>query len=97
MSFSTLAASTVASNSPDWAMVAYLISGIFFILALRGLSSPATSRAGNRFGMVGMLIAVVTTLTIHDLANPIELAGAIFIGGALGFTIARKIAMTQMP
>jgi NAD(P) transhydrogenase subunit beta len=97
MSFSTLAASTVASNSPDWAMVAYLISGIFFILALRGLSSPATSRAGNRFGMVGMLIAVVTTLTIHELANPIELAGAIFIGGALGFTIARKIAMTQMP
>jgi NAD(P) transhydrogenase subunit beta len=45
--------------------LAYLVSGVFFILALRGLSSPATSRTGNRFGMVGMLIAVVTTLVTH--------------------------------
>ncbi|HAD16763.1 MAG TPA: NAD synthetase, partial [Erythrobacter sp.] len=48
-----------------WVALAYLISGVFFILALRGLSSPATSRTGNRFGMVGMLIAVVTTLVTH--------------------------------
>jgi H+-translocating NAD(P) transhydrogenase subunit beta len=48
--------------TPAWAMLAYLVSGIFFILALRGLSSPSTSRRGNRFGMAGMLIAVVTTL-----------------------------------
>jgi H+-translocating NAD(P) transhydrogenase subunit beta len=50
---------------PAWAMLAYLVSGVFFILALRGLSSPATSRSGNRFGMAGMLIAVVTTLVTH--------------------------------
>jgi NAD(P) transhydrogenase subunit beta len=48
-----------------WAALAYLIAGALFILALRGLSSPATSRRGNRFGMAGMLIAVVTTLIVH--------------------------------
>jgi NAD(P) transhydrogenase subunit beta len=48
-----------------WVALAYLVAGIFFILALRGLSSPATSRTGNRFGMAGMLIAVVTTLVTH--------------------------------
>ncbi|MCA0904159.1 NAD(P)(+) transhydrogenase (Re/Si-specific) subunit beta [Qipengyuania aquimaris] len=48
-----------------WVALAYLVSGVFFILALRGLSSPATSRTGNRFGMIGMLIAVVTTLMTH--------------------------------
>ncbi|MXO58623.1 NAD synthetase [Altererythrobacter salegens] len=48
-----------------WVAVAYLAAGVLFILALRGLSSPATSRAGNRYGMIGMLIAVVTTLVTH--------------------------------
>ena len=48
-----------------WAAVAYLVSGVLFILALRGLSSPATAQSGNRFGMAGMLIAVVTTLLTH--------------------------------
>ena len=46
---------------PAWALLAYLASGVLFILALRGLSSPATSRAGNRYGMIGMAIAVVTS------------------------------------
>ncbi len=54
---------TAAVN--PWVALAYLVSGVFFILALRGLSSPATSRTGNRFGMIGMLIAVVTTLVTH--------------------------------
>ena len=54
-------ASTGEAVNP-WVALAYLVSGVFFILALRGLSSPATSRTGNRFGMIGMLIAVVTTL-----------------------------------
>ena len=54
-----------ASAPPAWALLAYLISGVLFILALRGLSSPATSRAGNRYGMIGMGIAVVTTLVVH--------------------------------
>jgi H+-translocating NAD(P) transhydrogenase subunit beta len=51
--------------TPAWAMLAYLIAGVCFILALRGLSSPSTSQRGNRFGMTGMLIAVVTTLVTH--------------------------------
>ncbi len=55
------------SATPAWAMLAYLIAGVCFILALRGLSSPSTSQAGNRNGMIGMAIAVVTTLALHGL------------------------------
>ena len=61
---SPASASTGEAVNP-WVALAYLVSGVFFILALRGLSSPATSRKGNRFGMIGMLIAVVTTLVTH--------------------------------
>jgi NAD(P) transhydrogenase subunit beta len=78
-------------------MLAYLISGVFFILALRGLSSPATSQSGNRYGMAGMLIAVVTTLVTHEVASLPEIIGAIAIGGGIGWVTARKIAMTDMP
>jgi H+-translocating NAD(P) transhydrogenase subunit beta len=53
--------------TPSWAMLAYLIAGVCFILALRGLSSPSTSQRGNRLGMVGMAIAVGTTLALHGL------------------------------
>lgn len=80
-----------------WVALAYLVAGVFFILALRGLSSPSTSRTGNRFGMAGMLIAVATTLVTHDIANIVEIAVAIAIGGMIGFLIARRIAMTAMP
>ncbi|WP_374389530.1 NAD(P)(+) transhydrogenase (Re/Si-specific) subunit beta, partial [Sandaracinobacter sp.] len=80
-----------------WAMLAYLVSGVLFILALRGLSSPESSRAGNRYGMVGMLIAVVTTLLTHSLANMAEIGIAIAIGGAIGYVVAQRIAMTAMP
>ncbi len=98
MTFSILAgAADSASGTPSWAMLAYLVSGVFFILALRGLSSPATSRAGNRNGIIGMLIAVATTLITHDIANIVEIAIAIFIGALIGVTVARKIAMTSMP
>jgi H+-translocating NAD(P) transhydrogenase subunit beta len=82
--------------TPAWASLAYLVSGILFILALRGLSSPASSRRGNRFGMAGMLIAVVTTLVLHGTGLA-EIAIAIAIGGAIGSVTARKIAMTDMP
>jgi NAD(P) transhydrogenase subunit beta len=84
-------------HTPSWAAFAYLISGVLFILALRGLSSPATSRAGNRYGMVGMTIAVATTLVTHGIANLPEIALALAIGGGIGWITARKIAMTDMP
>jgi H+-translocating NAD(P) transhydrogenase subunit beta len=83
--------------TPAWAMLAYLISGVLFILSLRGLSSPATSQRGNRFGMAGMLIAVVTTLVTHQVAALPEILVAIAIGGGIGWVTARRIAMTDMP
>ena len=78
----------------------YLVSGVLFILALRGLSSPESSRQGNMFGMAGMAIAVATTLVAHPPADGTAwmlVAGGIAIGGAIGATIARKVPMTAMP
>lgn len=87
--------------SPSIAALLYLVAGVLFILALRGLSSPATSRAGNRNGMIGMAIAVGTTLAILiDQLDPITIGiivGGIAIGGIIGAIIARRIAMTDMP
>ena len=80
-----------------WVALAYLVAGVCFILALRGLSSPSTSRQGNRYGMIGMAIAIVTTLVTHEIASLPEILVAIAIGGAIGFVIARRIAMTAMP
>ncbi|WP_334182372.1 NAD(P)(+) transhydrogenase (Re/Si-specific) subunit beta [Novosphingobium sp.] len=80
-----------------WVAGAYLVAGVCFILALRGLSSPATSRRGNRYGMVGMAIAVATTLVTHEIASLPEILVAIAIGGGFGFVIARRIQMTAMP
>ncbi len=77
--------------------VAYLIAGACFILALRGLSSPVTSQRGNRLGMIGMGIAVVTTLLTHGVASIVEIAIAIAIGAAIGLVTARRIKMTDMP
>ncbi len=84
----------------DLAAILYLVSGVLFIMALRGLSSPVTSRAGNRNGMIGMAIAVVTTLWVTGVTDPLTwglIAGGIAIGGAFGAVLARRIAMTQMP
>ena len=80
----------------------YLVSGIFFILALRGLSSPETSRSGNFLGILGMLIAIVVTLlSIKDLnilfSNITYILIPLAIGGLIGALIAAKIAMTSMP
>ena len=84
-----------------WAPLLYLAAGILFILALRGLSSPATSRAGNRNGMIGMTIAVGTTLALFwnalDATTWGILAAGALVGGGIGAYIARKIPMTDMP
>ncbi|MEO5972058.1 MAG: NAD(P)(+) transhydrogenase (Re/Si-specific) subunit beta, partial [Sphingomicrobium sp.] len=82
---------------PAWVLIAYLVAGVCFILALRGLSSPTSSRRGNRLGMIGMAIAVVTTLVISDIASTVEIAVAIAIGGVIGLITARRIQMTAMP
>ena len=78
----------------------YLVAGVLFILALRGLSSPETSRQGNYLGMAGMAIAVVTTLAVAQPEEPLTWAlilGGIAIGGGIGAVIARRIPMTAMP
>ncbi|TPK92249.1 MULTISPECIES: NAD(P)(+) transhydrogenase (Re/Si-specific) subunit beta [unclassified Mesorhizobium] len=80
----------------------YLVSGILFILALRGLSHPTTSRRGNLFGMIGMAIAIATTLALAlPLAPSVGRFGLIVlglaIGGGIGAVTARRIAMTSMP
>src|SRR5437764_193545 len=86
-----------AVAQPAWVLLAYLIAGVCFILALRGLSSPESSRRGNRTGMLGMAIAVGTTLAVHQIASLPEIAGAMLIGGGVGLATARKIQMTAMP
>src|SRR4051794_33620849 len=55
-----------AAAQPAWVLLAYLVAGVCFILALRGLSGPESSRRGNRLGMIGMAIAVLTTLATHE-------------------------------
>ncbi len=77
--------------------LAYLIAGVLFILALRGLSSPDSSRRGNTYGMLGMLIAIITTLLLTGVASLPEIGIAIAIGGTIGYVIAQRIAMTAMP
>jgi H+-translocating NAD(P) transhydrogenase subunit beta len=86
-----------ATSTPAWAMLAYLIAGVCFILSLRGLSSPSTSQRGNRLGIAGMTIAVGTTLVLNDVASLPEIVAAIAIGAAIGWVTARRIAMTDMP
>jgi H+-translocating NAD(P) transhydrogenase subunit beta len=75
--------------------LAYLGAAILFILALKGLSSPVSARRGNLFGMVGMTIAVVTTLTLTH--NVWYILLAIIVGGGIGAIVARRIEMTSMP
>ena len=97
MMLSFLAAGAEGLAASPWVAFAYLVAGVCFILALRGLSSPQTSRAGNRYGMFGMAVAMITTLVTHDIASLPEIGIAILIGGLIGFIIARRIAMTAMP
>ena len=78
----------------------YLVAGVLFILALRGLSSPESSRRGNMFGVAGMVIAVLTTLAANPPAGLIAwilVVLGIGLGGGIGAVIARRVSMTQMP
>ena len=85
--------------SVNLASFLYLVSGILFILALRGLSHPTTSRQGNTYGMIGMAIAIVTTLALAtpSIGSFLTILVGLAIGGSVGAVTARRIAMTAMP
>jgi NAD(P) transhydrogenase subunit beta len=82
------------------AALLYLVSGVLFILALRGLSSPESSRRGNMFGIAGMAIAILTTLASHPAVGVgawVLVVAGLTLGGGIGAVIARKVPMTSMP
>jgi NAD(P) transhydrogenase subunit beta len=83
--------------SADLSGFAYLVASVCFIMALRGLSSPETARAGNIYGIVGMLIAVGTTLADPTVLSYTTIVIAVLIGGAIGTVVALKIEMTALP
>jgi NAD(P) transhydrogenase subunit beta len=77
--------------------IAYLVSSILFILSLRGLSHPTTARRGNFYGIVGMAIAIITTVSSPGVLSYKEIAIAFVIGGLIGSVIAVRIQMTALP
>jgi len=84
----------------DIAALLYLASGVLFILALKGLSSPATSQTGNRNGMIGMGLAIATTLWVANVADALTIGlivAGLAVGGAIGAITAKRIPMTAMP
>jgi NAD(P) transhydrogenase subunit beta len=84
----------------NFAALLYLAAGVLFIMALRGLSSPASSRQGNLFGMAGMVIAIVTTLALRPPAtfgSWLLVILGMGIGGGAGAVIAKRVPMTAMP
>jgi NAD(P) transhydrogenase subunit beta len=81
----------------ELAAYGYLIAAICFIMALRGLSSPVTSRAGNIWGIAGMVIAVGVTVATPGVVSPWLIVGGIAIGGAIGSVVAWRIQMTALP
>jgi NAD(P) transhydrogenase subunit beta len=82
---------------PNLTGLLYLIASICFIMALRGLSSPVSARGGNLFGMVGMVIAVITTMLQPIVESYVWIVLALIIGGAIGTVIAIRIQMTALP
>src|SRR3954469_24773171 len=85
--------------SANLTALAYLIAAVLFVLALRGLSSPVTSRQGNRYGMIGMAVAIVATLLHHGMSLPGFglIALGLAIGGGAGIVVALRIQMTALP
>ena len=79
------------------ASLAYLFSGVCFIMALRGLASPETARQGNLFGVVGMAVAIINTLLLIEASSIWLIAVAIALGGAIGWIVAKNIKMTALP
>ncbi|PCJ43255.1 MAG: NAD synthetase [Alphaproteobacteria bacterium] len=84
-------------NIADLTALAYLVAGVLFIMALRGLSSPESSLKGNMYGMVGMVIAIVTTLLNPAIVSYEWIAIAVAVGGGIGIMTALRIPMTSMP
>ncbi|MDD9913453.1 MAG: NAD(P)(+) transhydrogenase (Re/Si-specific) subunit beta, partial [Rhodospirillaceae bacterium] len=83
--------------SENLSAFAYLFASVCFIMALRGLSSPLTARMGNIYGIVGMIVAVVTTLAAPNVLSFSMILLGMLIGGAIGTVIALKIEMTALP
>ncbi|WP_406635262.1 NAD(P)(+) transhydrogenase (Re/Si-specific) subunit beta [Pseudarthrobacter quantipunctorum] len=83
--------------SPVWTSLLYLVAAVFFILALRGLSSPRTARRGNLIGALGALIGVVTVFLSAQLENVPWILGSIAVGTVVAAPVARGVKMTQMP
>ena len=83
--------------SESMAMLFYLVSAIFFIMALRGLSSPNSARSGNMYGMFGMAIAIFTTLWVGDGLIPRLIFLPLILGAFIGIVAAKKVQMTKMP
>ena len=83
--------------SSSWTGFAYLIAAVCFIMALRGLSSPTSARQGNVMGILGMLIAVVTTLLDPEVVSYETILAGIVVGGAIGTLVAYRINMTALP
>src|ERR1700704_2998412 len=81
----------------ELAAYGYLIAAICFIMALRGLSSPVTSRQGNLFGVVGMVVAIGVTIATPGVVAPWLIVGGLVIGGAVGTMVALRIQMTALP
>jgi NAD(P) transhydrogenase subunit beta len=80
-----------------WSALAYLVAAVCFIMALRGLSSPVSARSGLRFGIIGMVVAVATTMALPSVVSFIPILIAIAIGGAIGAVVALRIKMTALP
>src|SRR5262249_59758828 len=76
---------------------AYLIASVCFIMSLRGLSSPESSRGGLMWGVGGMVLAILTTIALPSVHSYWFILGGIIVGGAIGASIARKIVMTALP
>ena len=81
--------------SPNQVALLYLVASVLFILALKGLSHPLSARQGNRFGIVGMVIAVLVTFAVTQ--NVWFSLGALVVGGLVGWYAAKRVEMTQMP